>query len=287
MPVDRRVVEVGPEDPLGLGLAVGHEGLSAESDDRLAGVAVAVVLEALPVEADHLGGVLDVPEDVVVEEPVAVEGGLLGDLGGADRAVPDEGGDAVQWPRGRGEALQRSAELPLPGDVLLAPQPAEQVVVLDRQRDALADVLAEPRVDRAGVAAAHHQVDAPARQVLEEGVVLGDAHRVGRRDEGRRGRELESLGLGGDVGEVGRRRGGDEGRVVVLARGEDVEPDLLGLERDLGHRVDPLALARRATRRGVHRHVADGEDSELHGRASCWIIESSTILTWRGRDPFP
>ena len=76
----------------------------------------------------------------------------------------------------RGEALERRAELALPVDVLLAPEPAQQCVVLDGERDALADVLAEPRVDRAGVAAAEHQVHPAVEQVLERRVVLGDAH---------------------------------------------------------------------------------------------------------------
>ena len=81
----------------------------------------------------------------------------------------------------------------------------QQGVVLEGEVDAVADVLAEPGVDRAGVAAAHHEVDAAVGEVLQHRVVLGDLHRVVRGDE-RRGRgEQERLGLRGDVGE--RRRG--------------------------------------------------------------------------------
>ena len=65
------------------------------------GGAVAVVLEALAVERDHALGVRRGPEDVVREEAVAVEGGLLGDLGAADRAVPDERRHVVERARGR------------------------------------------------------------------------------------------------------------------------------------------------------------------------------------------
>jgi hypothetical protein len=90
--------------------------------------------------------VLGGPEDVVREEAVAVVGGLLGDLGRADRAVPDERRDAVERARGRGEALQRRAELALPVDDVLTPQLVQQRVVLDREQ-ALTDVLAEPGVD--------------------------------------------------------------------------------------------------------------------------------------------
>jgi hypothetical protein len=125
------------------------------------------------------------------------------------------------------------------------------VVVLDRQRDALTDVLAEPGVDRAGVAAAHHEVDATSGEVLQVGVVLGEAHRVVRRDEGGRGREEELLGLRGDARQQDRRVARrDEGRVVVLTGGEDVEPDLLGLERDRDGVLDPLVLAGGPARRG-------------------------------------
>src|SRR5699024_8592994 len=145
---------------------------------------------------------------------VTVEGGLFGDLGGADGTVPDKWCHTVQGCRGGGVTLQRGAELARPVHHVLTPQATQQVVVLDRQGDALADVLAEPRGDRAGVAAAHHQIHATTGEVLEEGVILGDLHRV----------------VGGDQGGGG---GGDEGWVVVLAGGEDIEADLLGLERDL------------------------------------------------------
>src|SRR6185436_15596304 len=130
-----------------------HEDLAAEPDDRLVRAPVAVVLEATAVELDHPLRVLLGPEDVVVEEAVAVVRGLLGDLRASDRAVPDERRHAVERARRRGEALQRSAELALPVDDVLAPQPAQQCVVLDRERDAVADVLPEPGIDRAGVAA--------------------------------------------------------------------------------------------------------------------------------------
>ena len=143
----------------------------------------------------------------------------------------------------------------------------QQRVVLDGQRDALADVLAEPRVDRAGVAAAHHQVDPAVGQVLQHRVVLGDLHRVVGGDQ-RRGRgQDEPLGPRGDVAEHRRRRGRHERRVVVLAGREDVEADLLGLQRDGDHRLDPLVLGRRPAGGGVGRDVADGEDPELHGCA--------------------
>lgn len=101
-----------------------------------------------------------VPEDVVVKETVTVVGGLLCDLGSANRAVPDEGGGAIQGLRGGGEGVEWGTEVALSVDRLFAPELAQQGVVLDGQVDALADVLAEPGIDGAGVAAAQHEVHA-------------------------------------------------------------------------------------------------------------------------------
>src|SRR5690606_13701676 len=76
-----------------------QEDLTADADDRLLGRAVSVVREALPVQLDQALIVHLRPEDVVGEEAVTVVRGLLGDLGGADGAVPDERLDAVQRAR--------------------------------------------------------------------------------------------------------------------------------------------------------------------------------------------
>ena len=195
--------------------------------------------------------------------------------------MPHEGRHAVERPRRGGEGLQRRAVPSLPGDRLLAPEPVQQVVVLDGQGDAVADVLAEPRVDRAGVAATHHQVGAAAGQVLQGRVVLGDPDRVGRGDQRGGGGQDQPGGLGRDVGQRRGRRRGDEGRVVVLTRGEDVEPDLLGLLGDRDRRPDPLLLGRRATGGRVPGEVAHGEDAELHV-CSPLVVAISTIPTPRG-----
>ena len=235
-----------------------------EPDDGLVGRPVPVVLEAAAVELDHPLDVVLRPEDVVVEEPVAVVRGLLGDLRAADRAVPDERRHAVQRARRRREARQRRAEPAFPIDDILAPQAVQEGVVLDRERDPVPDVLAEPRVDRAHVAAAHHQVDPAAGEMLEHRVVLGDLHRVVRGDQGRGRRQDEPLRLRRDVAEHRGGGGGDERRIVVLAGREHVEADLLRLEGDGDHGLDALFLARRSTGDGIGRDIADREDSELH-----------------------
>src|SRR5690606_31907858 len=264
VPVHRRLVEVRAELPPRVLGTLRDVRLAAQSHARLIISAVAVVGEALPVEPDQAHEVLLRPEDVVGEEPVAVVRRLLGDLRRTDGPVPHERRDVVQRPWGRGEALQRGAELALPVDHGLAPQPVQPVVVLQRPREPLADVLAEPRVDRRGVAAAQHQVHPSLGQVLQQGVLLGDAHRVVGGDQRGGGGEDQPAGGGRDVRQQRRGRGGEERRVVVLPDREDVEPDLLRLLRDVDDRVDPLRFARRVAGDRVPGDVAHRKDTELH-----------------------
>src|SRR5690606_41391911 len=100
-----------------------------------------VVREPGAVQLDHALGVVGGPEDVVVEEAVAVVRGLLGDLRRADGAVPDERRYAVQRAGRGGEALQRGTELALPGDDVLAPRPVRQGGVVECDVGGQADVL--------------------------------------------------------------------------------------------------------------------------------------------------
>ena len=204
-------------------------------------------------------------QDVVGEVTVAVISRLLGDLRRADCTVPDERGHVVQRTRNRGEALQRRPEGALPIDHILAPESVQQVVVLERQLKPLADVLAEPRIHRNRVPAAEHQVHASGRDVLQHRVVLGDLDRIVGRYQRHRRAQDDPVRQRGDMRQQRRRRGREEGRVVVLPDREHVEPDLVRPLRDLARiAVDPLRLARRMSRHRVGRHIADREDSKLH-----------------------
>ena len=245
--------------------ALGDERLPAEADDRLVPAAVTVVLEPIAVEVDERLEVEAGGEDVVREVPVAVVGGLLGDLGGADRAVPHERRHVVERAGRRGEALQRGAEAALPVDDVLTPEAVQEVVVLQCERDALADVLAEPRIHRHRVAATHHEVEASLRHVLEHGVILGDLHRVVRGHQGDRGAQHDLLRHCRDVREQHGRRRRHERGIVVLAEREHVEPHLVGPLRDSHQVADALRLALRVAGGGVRGDVADAEDAELHG----------------------
>jgi hypothetical protein len=178
--------------------------------------------------------------------------------------MPHERRHVVEWARDRRESLERRPEAALPVDDVLAPQPMQKVVVLERKRETLADVLPEPGIDGNGVAAPEHQFGAAAGEMLQHRVVLGDLDRVVGRDQRDGGAEDDPLGQRSDVRQERRRRRRDERRVVVLADREHVEADLVGATGDLPDRLDPLGLARRGAGHRVSRDVADGEDSELH-----------------------
>ena len=178
--------------------------------------------------------------------------------------MPDERGHAVQRARGGGEVLQRGAVLALPVHDVLVPEAAQQVVVLHRRVHRVLHVLAEPRVDGGGVAAAQHQVHAAAGEVLQHREVLGDLHRVVGGDQRGGGGEDELLGLRRDVGQRGGGGGREERAVVVLADGEDVHADLFGLLGDGDDVVDALLLGRGVAADRVAGDVADAENAELH-----------------------
>ena len=66
----------------------------------------------------------------------------------------------------------------MPVNNRLTPEPAQQVIVLNSQRNALLDVFAKPGIDWAGISAAEHEVYAAVSKVLQKGVVLRDLYRV-------------------------------------------------------------------------------------------------------------
>jgi len=121
--------------------------------------------------------------------------------------------------------------------------------------------------------------------MLEHRVVLGDLHRIVGRDQGRRSREDQPLGPRGDVAEHRGGGGRHERRVVVLAGGEHVQTDLLGLEGNGDHRLDPLGLAWRATGGGIGSDVADAEDPELHLDSRYRIWAPIEPLPYRSAPP--
>src|SRR5699024_8922628 len=217
MSVDRCDIEVRAELLLCFFFSVGDEDLPAEADDGLVRAAMAIGFEAATVHANHLRDVFFIPEDIVVEVAIAIKCCLLCNLWRANRAMPDKRWDIIERERRGGISLQRGAEFTFPRNILLAPQAAQQVIIFNRQRDSLADVLAKPWVNRTGVAAAHHQIHASAGQVLQEGEVFGDFQWVIGGNQRSRRRQDEIFCLRCDITQVRGGRGWHKRWVVMLA----------------------------------------------------------------------
>ena len=132
--------------------------------------------------------------------------------------------------------------------------------MFDRQRNGGTDVLPEPRVDGPGIAATQHYVGAATGQVLEHAEVLGDLDRIVGGDQCRRRRQNDALGLRGDVSQQRGRRRRHEGRVVMLAGGEDIQADLFDFLRDGYGRTDPISFRRCNAGCRVRCDVSYGED---------------------------
>lgn len=77
-----------------------HKDLPTQTHDSLIGTAVTVIFVAFPVQLNHALRVFLRPEDVVVEEAVAVVRRLLRNFGSTDAAVPYERGNTVERARG-------------------------------------------------------------------------------------------------------------------------------------------------------------------------------------------
>ena len=203
MTVHRRVVEVRTEVVDGILRLRADEELAAQPDNRLLCSAVTVVRIPFAVERNELLVVVLRPEDVVRKEAVTVVGGDFRNLRCSDGTVPDEGGNAVERAWRGGEVVQRRAVLALPRDDVLIPEPAQQMVVLDREVNAVLRVLAEPRVDGRSIAASQDQVHASIGEVLQHREVFGDLDRVVGGDQRRRGREDDAFRLCRDVSKGG------------------------------------------------------------------------------------
>lgn len=219
------------------------------------------------VQGDHLLDVFLVPEDVVVEEAVAVERGLFGDFRGADRAVPTRTAGCR-----RGASAWRCTRAA-----------ARETAFPSRRRVRARGAAGGSSRSRAGCPGgcpcrtrgrpgrccrSPARVDAAVGQVLQHREVLGDLHRIVRGDERRRGRQMQCRGLRGDPAEHRGRRGRHEGRVVVLTGREDVESGSSAASAIFVIAVMRSCSVGMPTRGGVARHVADGEDAELHCRTS-------------------
>src|SRR6202044_2192755 len=93
------------------------------------------------------------------------------------RAVPDPG-RAGERPRQGGRILQWSTELTGPGDLLLAPQPSQQLVLPRELVPLLPGFHTEQGQLPGLVALANDQFEAAAGDLVDGGVILGYPDRV-------------------------------------------------------------------------------------------------------------
>ncbi|MDQ0766886.1 hypothetical protein QF027_009521 [Streptomyces canus] len=182
----------------------GNVGTRSAGPDSDVGRVVAVELPAFAVEADQLGIRLDGVGDVRREERVAVARGQVDRLLAGRAAVPDPHRPLVR-PRPHLGVGQRRAETGVGGDLVLAPDLPEELVALGVAVPLVLGRDVEQVALGGAVALADDQVETPARQVVEGGVVLVCPDRV-QQAERRDGREqADPLRQGGHMAEYDGR----------------------------------------------------------------------------------
>ncbi len=224
---------------------------------------VAVGHPPFPVVAHQLGVGLDRVGHVGREQRVAVPGGQLDGVAARGAAVPDAD-RLLQRPRPGLGLVQGRPEPALPGDLVLPPEPAEQLVALAVAVPLVLGGDVEQLLLRRPVALPDDQLEPPVGEVVEGGVVLERPHGVEQRQRRDAGEQADPARARGDVGEDHRRRRGEERPLVPLADREPVETELLGQHRVLDDAAEPFVRRGCAPGAGVGPVRDQREDEELH-----------------------
>ena len=164
--------------------------------------------------------------------------------------MPDPG-RARERTRQAGDRIERAAELALPGDVLLAPQPAQQLVLLRQLVPLLTEFDAEHRELAQLVALADHQLEAPAGELVDGGVVLGHPQRVEDGQHADPGLDPHPAGRRRDRAKNHGHPRRQERPGVPLAQGDRVEPEFLGLTGRRQRLLKPVSGADKPAGDGV------------------------------------
>jgi hypothetical protein len=183
---------------------------------------------------------------VGAEQRIAPSGGQRGRRQGGGRAMPDPRRARI-GPGQAGDRIERAAEPAFPGDVLLAPQAAQQLVLLRQLVPLLARRDAEHRELAQLVALADDQLDPPAGELVDGGVVLGHPERVQDRQHADPGLDPHPAGGGGDGAQDHGHPRRQERAGVALADGDRVEPELLGLAGRGQRLIQPVGGAYQPT----------------------------------------
>ena len=140
----------------------------------------------------------------------------------------------------------------------------QEIELFGEQLVVVVEVVAEQREGLDERAAPRHDLGPPARQAVERGELLVDAHRiVGRKHrDGARQADAFRARRAGRERDRGRRDG--VVRPVMLAEAEHVEPDPVG-ELDLLHEIgEGLVETDRLAGRRIEPGLGEGVDAKFH-----------------------
>jgi hypothetical protein len=125
----------------------------------------------------------------------------------------------------------------------LLAHPQQQVEPLGEEPVVIVKVVTEERERLDERATTRHDLGPPARQQIDRGELLVNAHRIVGAQHGDRARETDALRAHRGRGQHHRGRGDGEVLAMMLAEPEHVEAELIG-ERDLGDQVAQALLRR-------------------------------------------
>ena len=171
-----------------------------------------------------------------------------------------------------------------PPDRMAARADREQEIELfGEQLVVVVEVEAEQREGLDEGAAPGHDLGPAARQAVERGELLVDAHRIVGRQHRDGARETDALRARRARRERDRGRRDGVVRPVMLAEAEHVEPDAVG-ELDLLHEIGEGPVeADRFARRRIEPGLGEGVDAKFHqslaGRAV--VLRRNGMIAWR------
>ncbi len=170
----------------------------------------------------------------------------------------------LERPRPHLGLRQRRAEARCGRHLLLAPEPAEQLVALGVAVPLVIGRDVEQLALRRPVALSDDEVESPSGQVVERGVVLVRAHRIEQAEGGDGGEQPDAGGQGGDMAQHDGRRGGDERPFVPFSDAEAIEAELLGQQRVVDHLPEAFGGGLQDPGHRVRGVDDEGDGQELH-----------------------
>ena len=145
----------------------------------------------------------------------------------------------------------------------------QEIELLREQRVVIVEVQAEQREGLDERAAPRHDLGAAARDEIEGGELLIDAHRIVRRQHRDGARQANALGARGRRGQRHRRRRHRIIRPMMFAEPEHIEADPVGKLDLLQNVGEALVDIDRLAGRGIAPGLDEGVSAELHEGPRC------------------